>query len=170
MECCACVFVKSALGYSCEETHNIRSRLCGVLCHWWWRMWHIEDKQAFPQTKIWGKPAFVFFTCLWNNHTVIVFLSIWITAVWEYILALSVIVCNFLQKGSPNISGLCDLRVCKMTYDGIWSIGRHFLGFSNIFIQRHLCKYIYACNLYWICILWQSVFSQIYVFSFSEIV
>lgn len=89
------------LGYSYEETHNIRSRPCGVLCHWWWRMWHIEDKQAFPQTKIWGKPTFVFSTCLWNNHTVIVFLSIWITVVWEDFLALSIIV-HFSVKGIPG--------------------------------------------------------------------
>ena len=89
------------LGYSYEGTHNIRSRPCGVLCHWWWRMWHIEDKQAFPQTKIWGKPTFVFSSCLWKNHSVIVFLSIWITVVWEDFLAFSIIVL-FSVKGIPG--------------------------------------------------------------------
>lgn len=95
------------LGYSYKETNNIRLRLCGVLCHWRWRMWHIEDKQTFPQTKIWGKPTFVFSSCLWNNHTVIVFRSLWITALWEDFLALSIIV-HFSVKGLPgNTVGLC---------------------------------------------------------------
>lgn len=54
------------LGWSQEDTHNIRSKPCGVFCHRWWGMWHIEDKQAFPQTKIWEEPTFVFSTCLRN--------------------------------------------------------------------------------------------------------
>lgn len=51
--------------------------------HWWQSIWHsIEVKQPFPQAKMLGKPTFIFF-CLWNNHTVIVLLSIWVTVVWK---------------------------------------------------------------------------------------
>lgn len=59
-----CVLEKM-LGFSHEETHNIRR--CRRMCHWCWRMWHIEGTQAFPQTRIWGEPTFVRPCCLWGN-------------------------------------------------------------------------------------------------------
>lgn len=76
----------------CVEQCNYESLLQGnpqhkVKAMWyvvpWQRMWHIEDKQASPQTQIRGKPRFVFSSCLWKNHGVIVFLSIWIIAASE---------------------------------------------------------------------------------------
>lgn len=64
------LFLKKCLVFPHEEIHNIR-RWCWM-CHWCWRMWHIEDTQAFPQTKIWGEPTFLFSCCLWGNNTIIV--------------------------------------------------------------------------------------------------
>lgn len=136
----------NTFGYSYAETHNIRSRPCGVLCHWWWRMWHIEDKQPFPQTKIWGKPTFVFSTCLWRNHTVIVFLSFWITALWEYFLPFSIIV-HFSVKGIPDITPLC----WGSTYlSDLWISMIILVSKEDFSLQfkLFLCNDIYAyCNI-----------------------
>lgn len=58
----------------------------------------LRTNRLFHKTKIWGKLAFVFSTCLWNNPAVIVFLSIWITVVWEDLFAFSKNV-HFSVKG-----------------------------------------------------------------------
>ena len=96
---CRSVCLWNMLYYS-KETHNIRSRPCGVVplraknvTYW--------GQKLFHKTKIWGKPKFVFSTCLWGDHSVIVFLSIWIRVVWADFLAFSIIV-HFSVNGIPG--------------------------------------------------------------------